>query len=297
MTSARRRAPRCRATKWPSDELAPPAAARRGTAGRHPAHASGAVSESDCPDLAPAAARHVALCGTPASRDAGRWRRWLHGLCALVLVAALAGCGTVREARFDPSLLPSAAARQAPFPGRVDLLTDPQSLGFTVTGERLYDLPADRVRMPIGRIVHEAALAAFAQAFEGGARAVDRLDATPGRAPVAIVALRVDQYAYRHRLLYFVPLGPLSVERSQLDLQLARELRLLDADGVVLWAQRYDSGLKIWAPRRGKFGDPPEPAFDGLVRLTHEVATRLAHQAARDVGEWLRNERLRERAL
>jgi hypothetical protein len=227
----------------------------------------------------------------------GSRRFWLARLCAPVLLAALAGCGTMLEGRVDPALFPRGSAATAPFPGRVDVLSNAASLQSTVTGERLYDLAAARVQMPIGRIVHEAALAAFGQTFRGGAQVVDRLDSVPASRPAAIVVLRATQFGYRDRLQYLIPLGPLVLERSQLDLQLSLQLRLLDPDGVILWTQTYDSGLRIWEPPRGKIGEPLESRFEGLVRLTHETVWQLTSEAVRDVGEWLRNEWLRERQL
>lgn len=218
-------------------------------------------------------------------------------LLALAALAALAGCGTMIEARFDPALFPRQATAEPAFDGRVAVLTDLASLQMTVLGERLRDLPMAQVQVPIGRIVHEASLAAFGAAFRGGAQWVDRIGSEPAAQPLPTVALRVAQYVYRDRLQYFIPLGPLSIERSQLDLQLVVELRLLDASGTILWSGSYDSGIEIYAPPTFSFSEPREKRADGLVRLTHETAYRLMQQAARDVGEWLRNERLRERPL
>jgi len=214
---------------------------------------------------------------------------------------ALAGCTSVPDkADFDPALFLRQAA-EATFEVRIAVLADPAAVEMTVTGERVaggqggfLDAP---VQMPIGRIVHEAALVAFADSFRGGAPAVDRAGAVPG-APT--VALRVAHYEYRDRLQYLIviPIGGLLVlEKRQLDLQLTIELRLLDVDGAVLWSNVYDSGLRIWEPQKRPLFEPAEKHFAGLVRLTHETAFALMRDAARDVGEWLRNERLRERAL
>ena len=193
----------------------------------------------------------------------------------------LAGCTSVPDkANFDPTLFPRQPV-ETTFDGRIAVLADPAAVEMTVTGERVsggqtvgVDAP---VQMPIGRIVHEAALAAYASTFRGGALATERAGAAPG---TPTVALRVTHYEYRgHRL------------------QLVIELRLLDVDGAVLWSNVYDSGLRIWKPQKRPLFQTPEKQFEGLVRLTHETAFALMRDAARDVGEWLRNERLRERRL
>ena len=216
---------------------------------------------------------------------------------------ALAGCTSVPDkADFDPALFPRQPVATT-YDGRIAVLADPAAVDMTVTGERVYggqsvgvDAP---VQMPIGRIVHEAALAAFASTFRGGAPATERAGAEPG---TPTVALRVTHYDYRDRLQYVIPLlipygGLLVLTKSQLDLQLVIELRLLDVDGVVLWSNVYDSGLRIWEPLKAPLFAPRETHFEGLVRLTHETAFALMRDAARDVGDWLRNERLRERPL
>lgn len=229
-------------------------------------------------------------------------RRTTRALVAGALMA-LAGCTSVPDkAKFDPTLFPRQPVETA-FDGRIAVLADPAAVEMTVTGERVsggqsvgVDAP---VQMPIGRIVHEAAMATFASAFRGGAPATERAGAEP-RLPT--VALRVTRYDYRDRLQYVIPLlipygGLLVLAKSQLDLQLVIELRLLDVDGAVLWSNVYDSGLRVWEPLKAPLFKPRETHFEGLVRLTHETAFALMRDAARDVGEWLRNERLRERPL
>ena len=222
---------------------------------------------------------------------------------AVGALLALAGCTSVPDkADFDPMLFPRQPV-EATFDGRIAVLADPAAMEMTVTGERVsggrtagVDAP---VQMPIGRIVHEATLAAFASTFHGGALATERAGAEPG---TPTVALRVTQYDYRDRLKYVIPLlipygGLLILTDSQLDLQLVIELRLLDVDGAALWSNVYDSGLRIWEPLKRPLFERRETHFEGLVRLTHETAFALMRDAARDVGQWLRDERLRERRL
>jgi hypothetical protein len=211
-------------------------------------------------------------------------------------VLALAGCATEpQQGRFNPALFP-AQATEASFDGQVALLADPASRALEVLGERLGD--AGPVHMPIGRIVHEASVKAFAEVFKGGARSIDRIGDEPA-ATTPIVAVRVVNYVYRDRLQYFIPLlwyG--AIEKWQLDVQLVVEVRLLAGDGVMLWSGTFDSGVEIWKPLvDSPIPIPMESHTEGLLRQTHETAYRLMQRAARDVGEWLRNERLRERRL
>jgi hypothetical protein len=106
--------------------------------------------------------------------------------------------------------------------------------------------------------------------------------------------VRVANYVYRDQLQYIIPTPLGVIEKRRLDVQIVVDVRLLDERGEVLWSSQYDSGVQVLD--EGAFpahGKRPEK----LVRLTHETAFRLMQQAARDVGEWLRNERLRERRL
>lgn len=215
-------------------------------------------------------------------------------LAAAVLVVA--GCATEpQQGRFSPALFPSQAT-EAAFDGQVAVLADPTSPKLEVLGERLGD--AGPVHVPIGRIVHEASLLAFARAFKGGARPIDRIGGEPAT-PTPIVTARVVNYVYRDRLQYFIPLlwyG--AIEKWQLDVQLVVEVRLFAGDGTMLWSGTFDSGVEIWEPLvDSPIPIPLESHTEGLLRQTHETAYRLMQRAARDVGEWLRNERLRERRL
>ena len=218
--------------------------------------------------------------------------------CAFVASAllALAACTSVPvKVAFDPALFPRQPV-ETTFDGRVAVLADPAAVEMTVTGEKVQrGLDLERpLHVPIGRVVHEAALAAFADAFRGGAPTADRAGAVPG-APT--VALRVVHYDYHTRLLgrFAVPFLFVTVwEKWRLDVQLAIELRLLDVDGAVLLSTVYSSGLRTWEHTEAQTA---EGNVEELVRVTHETAFSLMRDAARDVGEWLRSERMRERRL
>jgi hypothetical protein len=207
---------------------------------------------------------------------------------------ALAACSSVPDkADFDPTLFPRPPV-ETTFDGHVAVLADPAAVAMTVTGERVArgGFAVERpLQVPIGRIVHEAALAAFADTFRGGAPTAERPGVEPGTPTVAV---RVVHYDHHTRLLhhFHMPIFFVAVwEKWRLDLQLTIELRLLDVDGAVLWSNVYDSGLRTWEY------EERERNVEELVRMTHETAFVLMRDAARDVGEWLRNERLRERRL
>ncbi len=80
---------------------------------------------------------------------------------------------------------------------------------------------------------------------------------------------------------------------SELDTPLAFDLRLLDAQGQTVLLRTYDGGREIWKA-------PPETSegsVDGIVRLAHEAAWRLARQAVYDLRGWVEAERGKPRGL
>lgn len=80
---------------------------------------------------------------------------------------------------------------------------------------------------------------------------------------------------------------------SELSVQVAFDLRLLDAQGRTVWAQPNDSGRQVWDhPLFGK-----EQKDDGIVRLAHEGAWRLTQRAVVDLRDWAAGEPLKAREL
>ncbi len=107
---------------------------------------------------------------------------------------------------------------------------------------------------------------------------------------------------YNHQRTHYTypqPLAPKAapVPGSKSNRQGGSKFNRRGHSGIVLWSGVYDSGIQIYDPPPGPFSWARESRLDGLTRLTHQTAYRLMQQITRDVGEWQRNERLRERAL
>jgi hypothetical protein len=81
---------------------------------------------------------------------------------------------------------------------------------------------------------------------------------------------------------------------SEIGARLSFDLSLLDAQGRSVWTRSYDSGHEIY--KRPSFWSH-ERAPDGLVRMAHEAAWRLAQQAIADLRDWIATERNKPREL
>jgi hypothetical protein len=225
--------------------------------------------------------------------------RFRAGLIALL--ALLGGCAAPapHEAAVNLALFaPAASAPDSRHPGRVAMLMPPQVQGTVYLGEKLIGYPSDsrQLRIPSGRIVEQAALTALGDALPGQ---VEQVSAPPASSDGFKATLVIDavRFEYHERVQMVLPLlipvvGTLIVI-SEVDTRLAFDLRLLDAQGHTVLTRTYDGGREIWKA-------PPETfewSADGIVRLAHEAAWRLAQQAVRDLRDWLEAERIRPREL
>jgi hypothetical protein len=231
-------------------------------------------------------------------------RRLALAMLAPLVAGALAGCATF-EARLDPSLFgapPKAAVELSPGAVRIVMPPDGSNLVVTTGGLRGFD--ANRVQLPAGEIITAAARLAFAHEFGGGvlvaptARA-DAPDAPwpPTAAPWQVtVALGTIQFDFRDDFVYFLPLGPLTIERRDLTVRMALTVSVLDERGATTWSRSYDAGRELWKARGGALF-PTETPAEGVQRLAHEQAYRLLARAAQDVRRFVEADRLRERVL
>jgi hypothetical protein len=214
----------------------------------------------------------------------------LFALFALLVLSA--GCASTHEGAIDPGLFPRAAvAPERRIAGRMALLVPPQVRAVS------YDaLPTIRVnvRLPIGRIVEQAALAALGDAMGGGVQPVEALP--PGGGVDATLVVDAVRAEYHRRLSLLIPAPPplFYIDDYTVDARLAFDLRLVDAQGRTVWTRTYDTGAEIMKHESiWKGAATPE----GLVRIAHDAAWRLWQQAVADLRDWLAAERNKLREL
>jgi len=212
-----------------------------------------------------------------------------------VLLLLFAGCATPPKLSVgpDPALFArTAAATATKVAGRVALWVPPQVAAMHNVGERPLGASSD-LRIPIGRIVEQAVQLALGDALAGGVESVAAMPAA-GAGHLATLVLDAVRGVDRSRILWLLPVPILGViGDTEFDVQVAIDMRLLDAQGRTVWTHRYDSGRAVWQRPAGS----GESASAGIVRLTHEAAWRLAQQAVAELREWLEAERLRPREL
>lgn len=203
---------------------------------------------------------------------------------AFALCTLLAACVTL-EKPLAPALFPS----QTPAP-TLDATAVSLELADPDQQYRSHGLNSpEQIQMPIGRIVEAAGRLALAAEF---APLADSEGGNP-----RTLRLRLDNVTADadDRLVYFVPLGPLSFGRTDVTTRLAFRVNLVGPGDTLRWSQSYDSGMELLKLQRK--GLVPELIKDGIQRQTHEQAARLMRQAARDLRVWLEQERRRERVM
>lgn len=219
-------------------------------------------------------------------------RRWLaYGLLLLLLL--LAACATPLPVGPNPALFPrSAKAPMDQVAGRVALWVPAQVAATENHGERLLGARSN-LHVPAGRIVEQAARLALDDALIGGAQPVDALPPAAAGYSATLV-LDTVRCVDRVRLLWLLPVPIFGIiGETEVDVQLAFDLRLLDARGRSVWTRSYDSGRVVWKRPSGS----SEAGDAGIVRLAHEAAWRLSQQMATDLRDWLAAERSKPREL
>jgi hypothetical protein len=226
----------------------------------------------------------------------------VHAVCVAML---LSGCSALHVGALDKAMFPAIAQVAARAPEAVTISLAPPDAALEITGPSMGDPAGTRVRLPIGAILEAAALAAFDSEFAGGVQLRQGGTGAPVQSPAAVTSLWLTatniRFDYRNDFVYFIPLGPLTMERWDLTLRLSVDVRVLGERGVVLWSRSYDTGRELW--QRPPRTWTPERMFriedDGhrVQRFAHEQAARLMQQAARDVRQWNDHEQHRERIL
>jgi hypothetical protein len=224
-------------------------------------------------------------------------------VAVIMLALGLSACAT-HEATLDPQLFGAAPEPDmVRSTGAVRIRMSSVQSNLVVTAGGLGGFDSNQVRTRAGEIVAAAAQLAFEHEFatvetelEGAAQsAATEALAAPWKVIVVPGAIRFD---FRDDFVYFIPLGPLSMERRDVTVRLALEVQVVDEGGATRWSRSYDAGRELWKPRRGGMGlIPTEDSAAGVRRLAHEQAYRLLRRAAHDVRQWSEAERGRERLL
>jgi hypothetical protein len=224
-------------------------------------------------------------------------------VAVIMLALGLSACAT-HEATLDPQLFGAAPETDmVRSTGAVRIRMSSVQSNLVVTAGGLGGFDSHQVRTRAGDIVSAAAQLAFEHEFatvetepKGTAQsAATEALAAPWKVIVVPGAIRFD---FRDDFVYFIPLGPLSMERRDVTVRLALEVQVVDEGGATRWSRSYDAGRELWKPRRGGMGlIPPEDSAAGVRRLAHEQAYRLLRRAAQDVRQWAEAERGRERLL
>jgi hypothetical protein len=186
-----------------------------------------------------------------------------------------------------------------------------QDRAWIATGQPIGPPPKTSVRMPVGALLNAAAAAAFQREFflataageaasrEPGPVGASLRVATGATVPVLRVSIEQPAFSISDEFVYFIPLGPLTMSRTDQWLRLAFDVRVLDTGGRPLWSRRYDSGrVDILPARSGERLWMVDRAVEpNVTRVAHEQAARLMQQAARDLHGWFVAEWHRERVL
>lgn len=201
-------------------------------------------------------------------------QRPLRFLAAAVAVLTLAGCAY--SSSYNPAYLAAArrpAAVQAD--GKVLIVTTPQDDGYVFSGSPTsFTGGGTKLTLPVGSIVRESAVAAFADTFRGGVEvAADVRDATRY---VVIVAPRLVAYSYEYNQIKNVgfAITPTAV--------VSVDVRLLDDKGATRWQRNYASG-----PVEGTAYMLNTSPQEEISKVTHKALYDVFARAAGEVREVL----------
>ncbi|HTO49124.1 MAG TPA: hypothetical protein VML91_15910 [Burkholderiales bacterium] len=191
---------------------------------------------------------------------------------ALVLVAGtLFGCAYTTSS--NPAYL--AAARRPPpllVDGKVLVVTTPQDDAYSFTGSPTsYTGSATTLTLPLGSMIRETAVAAFADAFKGGADAnATILDA---ERYTVIVAPKLVSYSYEYNQLKNVGFAITPTAVVNVD------VRVIGAKGATSWQRSYASG-----PVEGVSYALNMSPQEEISKTTYKAMYNLFSKAASDIA-------------
>ena len=195
--------------------------------------------------------------------------------CCWLAAQALTKASLTRDR--SPKAAPLAQASRS----AASLVMSPDLRDTVYLGESLIQspIPYRHVQVPTGRIVEHALRTALDDALTFGVQDAQSIP-PPGNDLSAIVVVKSVHFEYHDRLQYVLPIplpGLPLVVVSEVEVRLAFDLQLLNARGHT---------VQVWMPKPRA----TEMAEDGIVRLAHEAAWRLALQTVDDLQVWLNSQ-------
>jgi hypothetical protein len=192
--------------------------------------------------------------------------RWL-----LILVAAwLSACahtGTLNQAYLSAARRPDANV-----PGKVLVLSTASDDAYQFVGSPTSLTGAAwTLTLPMGQIMRESAVAAYADVFRGGATAGAQLPESSSYAYVVSPKLLSFSYEYNQLKNVGFAITPTAVIRLRVS--------VLDAAGQQRWSRDYDSG-PVEGPTYFLSASPQEE----IIKLAHRAAYETLLKSARDVA-------------
>ncbi len=202
---------------------------------------------------------------------------------ALLAAALLPLCfigGCAYTANYNPSYLASARRPVTePFEGKILLVTSGQDDKYVYTGNPTsFTGAATSLTIPVGQILKESAVAAFVDAFKGGADTKNLeigavvTDASDGKY-VAVVTPKLVSYSYEYnqaKNLGFA-ITPTAV--------VVADVRIIDHEGKANFQKQYESG-----PVEGPAYMINMSPHEEINKVTHKAFYEIFSKAASDIG-------------
>lgn len=193
---------------------------------------------------------------------------WTAGL--LLLLALLGGCA--HTGAYNAAYLAAARRPAVVADGRVRIVTAPTDDQYVYSGKPTsFTGSANTLTLPVGSILRESAVAAFADTFKGGAIAAAA--GAPADGPALAVSPVLQSFSYEYNQLKNIgfAITPTAVIKVQ--------VRVLDAKGQPVWSRDYDSG----AVEGPSYMISTAPAEE-IVKVAHKAAYDVMLKAAGDIA-------------
>jgi hypothetical protein len=217
--------------------------------------------------------------------------------CAAALVLSsfmLMGCASAPLQGLNSALFPRGGPAAAGVAGRVALLVPPQVSSSLGRHEDMLGSGPNR-QVVIGRIVERAGLDALGESLSGGVKSVVEVPAVGAGFDTTVVIDEV-RCVDRTRLLWLLPV-PIPfvgvIGDSSTEVQVAFDLRVLDAQGRTVLTRTYGTAPVVWE----RPSSTRESRDAGVIRIVHEGSWRLWQEAVADLRAWLAEQRIKPRDI